>query len=709
MPSSGLTANTNHQSKIAPLPAHRPELVTLAHLDRKALIYVRQSTMHQVLSNQESLRLQYALEQRALGLGWRADDIEVIDADLGLTGATASHRSGFQELVTKVTLGQVGIILSCEVTRLSRNCSDWYPLLDVCGYKDCLIADNDGIYDPASANGRLLLGLKGQLSELELHTIRGRLTAGLLNKAARGALALQLPVGLVRDALGRVQQDPNRAVQDQIALVFTTFLRLKTASKVLQFFNAPDLCLPRRDRFGDVVWKKPTVAAILAMLKNPAYGGALVYGRTRSVRTGPSAAEVKQVRLPQEQWRIRVNAVYPAYVPWETFQQTQAILLDNYAEYDRNKTRGIPRPGAALLHGIVYCGECGHKLVVQYKGGTRYLCTYLRQQYGVPICQRIPADAVDTHVIEAFFQALAPVELDAYAQAVARYQALNDQLDHARCQQLERVRYEAALAERHFLRVDPDNRLVAAELEKRWEAALAELKRTEDAAAQPPSEPQRLLPLSAEMERAFRTIGQRLPELWRQGVIGQIHKKALLRCLIDKVVVHRTARDQVHARIVWKGGATSTLTIPVAVGSLADLSGAQAMERFILKQSLAGATDEEMADALTAQGHRSPLRPVVLPSTVKCIRLRHSIFQKRSQSHPRHISGALTVSQLATRLEVPAHWVYDRIYNRRIQMTKDAATGLFLFPDHPTTLAQLRDLKNGTLKHVRFAQEHQDA
>ena len=290
------------------------ELVTSLHLQKKALIYIRQSTPHQQISNQESLRLQYALRERAQGLGWHAKDVEVIDADLGLTGASAQHRTGFQELVAKVTLGQVGIILSVDVTRLSRNCSDWYPLLDVCGYRSCLIADNDGIYDPGSANGRLLLGLKGQLSELELHTIRARMTAGLLNKAARGELALTLPVGLVRDALDRVHKDPHQEVQDRLNLVFTTFLRLRSESLVLGFLNAEDLALPRRDRFGDVVWKKPTVAIILQILKNPAYAGAFVYGRTRTLPRDPAAPRSKQIRLPMEQWRIRVNDVYPAYI-----------------------------------------------------------------------------------------------------------------------------------------------------------------------------------------------------------------------------------------------------------------------------------------------------------------------------------------------------------------------------------------------------------
>jgi DNA invertase Pin-like site-specific DNA recombinase len=573
----------------------RSELVSSAHLQRKALISIRQSTPHQVLSNQESLRLQYALQQRAVDLGWRQEDIEVIDADLGMTGASASHRLGFQGLVARVTLGQVGIILSVDVTRLSRNCSDWYPLLDVCGYRGCLIADRDGIYDPGSANGRLLLGLKGQLSELELHTIKARMTAGLLNKAQRGELALSLPIGLVRNAIGKVHKDPHREVQDRLALIFTTFLRARSASKVLQFLNTHDLCLPRRDRFGDVVWKKPTVAAILHILKNPAYAGAFVYGKTRSVRKDPTSPHTQEVRLPMAEWKIRINDIYPAYITWDTFEQIQQMLVENYAAYDRNKSRGVPRDGAALLHGMVYCGECGHKMVVQYKNGTRYLCNYLRQHYHVPVCQYIHADPVDEKIVEAFFQALSPVELDVYAAAVATQQATAQNVTHAHHQHLERLRYEATLAGRQFNHVDPDNRLVAASLEKRWEGALTDLKQAEETEATRIISPPSLLALSSELQTAFRAIGQHLPALWQQGLVSQRHKKALLRALIDKVVVHRFARDQMQARIVWKGGETTTFVIPVPIGTFKDLAGAEDMERLILERSAAGILDEEIA------------------------------------------------------------------------------------------------------------------
>jgi DNA invertase Pin-like site-specific DNA recombinase len=678
------------------------ELITTAHRTRKALIYVRQSTPHQVLTNQESLRLQYALHQRAVDLGWRVADIEIIDADLGLTGAAAELRKGFKEVVAQVTLGQVGIILSSEVTRLSRNCTDWYPLLDICGYKNCLIADRDGIYDPGSTNGRLLLGLKGQLSELELHTIRARMTAGLLNKAQRGDLALPLPVGLRHSPNQQVVKDPNLEVQNRLGLVFNTFLRVKSASKVLQFFNEHDLHLPRCHHQRDLVWRKPSVSAILSILKNPAYAGAFVYGRTRTTRNFDGTASTKP--LPMAQWKIIVKDKYPAYINWETFERIQAMLKDNYAEYDRNKSRGVPRPGAVLLHGMIYCGECGHKMLVQYKGGNQYLCNYLRQTHGVPVCQRIPADPIDAQVVQAFFQALSPIELDAYEQSLQLQSKTDLKIKQAQEQQLKRLRYEAHLAQRQYDQVDPDNRLVAAELERRWEATLVALQQAEASFALEQQTTLTPASLPEELKTAFLAIGKKLPQIWDQeNLLSTPHKKALLRCLIDKVVIRRTAPDQVLTRIVWQGGATTTLQVPVTVGALTSLSNFSAMEQLIVELSQQGKLDEEIADHLTTLEYRSPKNPhQVLPSTVKTIRLRHRIFQKRSQSHPRQIPGHLTITQLTQTLDVSPHWFYDRINNGRIQISKDPQTGLYLFPDNPETLEKLQLFKSGILKNLRF-------
>jgi hypothetical protein len=361
------------------------------------------------------------------------------------------------------------------------------------------------------------------------------------------------------------------------------------------------------------------------------------------------------------------------------------------------------------LQGIVYCGECGHKMGLEYKHGTRYLCNALRQQYRVAVCQYIPADPVDAQVVETFFQAFSPIELDVYAAAVASQQATTHQITHAHQQHLERLRYEAALAQRQFTRVDPDNRLVAAELEKRWETSLIELKRAEETLASLDSSSHPLPSLSGELQMAFQAIGPHLPTLWQQGCISQRHKKALLRALIDKVVIQRLARDRVQARIVWKGGDTTTLSIPVTVGALKDLAGVETMERIILERSAAGVLDETIAQELSEQGYRSPMRQVVLPSTVKTIRLKHGLFQKRSQSHPRRIEGSLTLPQIATALDIDPHWIYDRIENGTIQVDKDPKTRLFLFPDSPTTLEQFRQLHSGNLQHLRFSRGHQDA
>src|ERR671924_1613868 len=675
---------------------HNSELITPQHLTRKAVIYSRQSPPHQVVSHQESLRLQYALGERARPLGWPHEAIDIIDDDLGLTAASAAHRTGFNTLVAQVTLEQVGLILSYDVTRLSRHCSDWYPLLDLCGYKGCLIADSEGIYDPATVNGRLLLGLKGTLSEWERHTMKARLTAGLLHKAQRGELALTLPTGLVRNGQGQVHKIPNQEAQARLSLVFETFLQCRSASKVVEVFNTHDLLLPRRDRFGDLVWKAPRVAAVLAILKHPAYAGAFTYGRTRTLRREPSQVRPAITRLPQEQWRVCIPDVYPPYISWETYLQIQTMLKENHAEYDRNTTRGIPRPGKALLHGLVYCGECGHKMVVQYKGGTRYLCNYLRPQYRTPVCQYIAADPVDTRVVDAFFQALSPVDLDVYAQALAKRQQQAERLAHAQAQYLERLRYEAAYCERQFRHVDPAHRHVAAELEHAWEVALEALKQAEAAQqqrAQSGTPPEQAL--SPTLQAAFRAIGHKLPALWPTDILSQAQRKALLRCLIDKVVLQRARRAQIHTRIVWRGGDPTTLESPVGVGALTDLPTAPAMAQQMRVLFAEGKSDDEMARQLTQHGYRSPSQPAVLPSTVKGIRLKLGLMQQRSQSHPRRVAGSLTVPQLAKALAITPHWVYHQIKRGTVAISRDAATGLYLFPDTPQTLEAFRQLRAG--------------
>jgi len=686
-----------------------PEAVQPLHLSRLALVYVRQSSPHQALNNLESLKLQYDLRHKAHAAGWGPGQVRVIDADLGRTGRTAQGRPGFQELVALVNQEQVGIVFAYDVTRLARNCTDWYQLLDLCGWRRCLVGDQDGIYDPATPNGRLILGLKGLISELELHTLRARLTAGLLNKARRGELALTLPIGLVRDPLGHVLKRPDQEVQGRLGLVFATFLRLGAACRVVRHFNEHDLLLPRRSRFGDLLWGKATVPAVLSILKNPAYAGAFVYGRTRAVPKAGAPHERTQKPLPIEEWKIRIPDRYPAYIDWATFETIQGMIRDNYSEYDRKQTRGVPRPGKALLHGVVFCGQCGHKMVVQYKGGTRYICNYLRQQYQNPVCQDLPADPVDAWVVGAFFDVLSAVELDLYGKAVEALRQDDEQVRQAQRQQLERLRYQARLAERQFSQADPDNRLVAAELERRWEAALRELKEAEEKLQREQQQPRLPEALSAQEKEAFLRAGKDIPQLWRQGRLSPQQKKAFLRCLIDKVVVHRSAPDTLQARIVWRGGDTTAKALPVTVGALARLSFAGDMEKEILGLAKEGKSDEVIATLLTQKGYRSTKHDAVLPSTVRLVRLRHRLFRKRSQSHPRHVPGQLTVPQVARAAGLTPHWVYDRIYNGTIEVARDPDTNLYLFPDKPRTIALFNQLRAGKLKKLRFLGGYQDA
>jgi DNA invertase Pin-like site-specific DNA recombinase len=671
------------------------------HLSRKAVIYIRQSTGHQVLTNTESQQLQHAMREHARQLGWPDERIEVVETDLGRSAQSTERRDGYKALLADVALGQVGIVLSYESTRLSRNCTDWYPLLDLCAYNQCLIADRDGVYDASTPNGRLLLGMKGIVSEVELHTLRGRLIAGVQQKAQRGDLALALPAGLLRHEDGGVVTDPDRAVQHAITLVFDTFLARKAASQVVRLLRDQGLRLPRRHRNCETVWRTPTVAAVIAILRNPAYAGTFVYGKTRT-QVPPGGGRPQQRRLPLAEWKVIVHDRYPAYVTWETFTRIQAILDDNYAAYAHNQRRGVPRQGAARLQGIVYCGSCGHKMVVQYKGGNQYLCNYLRSQAHAPVCQRLPADPVDQQVVAAFFDALAPAELDLYEQALAQQRQQQAELDQAQRYSLQQLEYEADWARRRYEQVDPAYRLVAAELERRWEAALQALQEAQEHYARLRQAPVEAMAIPPTLREAFSTLGASLSTLWHQGTVSRAQRKALLRCLLEKVVVERRTPDTITTRIVWRGGAVSELEVPCTVGTLRDLTGFAQMEAQVLRLEAQGHADEAIAQRLTSQGFRSPQRPRVLASTVRTIRLRHGRLHRYRGPRPRRVARSLTVPQIATAVGVKPHWVYHLIRRGRIVVSRDEASGLYLFPDGSETLAAFRQLRDGQITELRY-------
>jgi DNA invertase Pin-like site-specific DNA recombinase len=649
------------------------------------------------MNNQESRQLQQALKQRALQFGWPSENIEIIETDLGITGTTIQSRKGFQYMLSEIALGTVGIVFSYDVTRLSRNCSDWFPLLDICSYKNTLIGDREGIYDPRTPNGRVILGLKGQFAEMELNTIRARLNEGVLNKASRGELLRQAPTGFAIQNDVFIK-DPNLEIQNFINCVFETFLRYRSAAKTLKFFIENDLKIPRYVN-KELTWKRPSVAVILYILKNPVYAGAYAYGRTQTFITDFFSKKSQQKKVPMDQWKFLLKDKFPKYITWEVFEDIQSILKDNYAEYDRNQTRGIPRSGKALLHGILYCGECGHKMVVQYKRGTKYLCNSLRQQYGTPVCQHLYADPLDDYLVKNFFQALAPIELNAYEEIIKNQWHQASSVNKLKEQQIERLRYQVKLAERQYNQVDPDNRLVALELERRWESALKDLKEAEIEFNNRATNHRENLfvEIPDDLKKAFCDIGGKLPEIWSD--LSHDQKKAFIRCLVEKVVACQKKPHCVEVRIVWQGGATTTNEVMVPVKNFKDLPFANEFVKKVLELANTGKRDNEIAEYLSEMGYYSPLNRKVLPSTVKSIRLKHGCMQKKSQSHPLKVEGSITVPQIAKKLNLPVHWIYDRIHSGKIKVLKDSK-GRYLFPDTDETLRNFIELKNQEIEEM---------
>lgn len=675
------------------------ELIQPSHLTRRAAVYIRQSTTQQVTNNQESLRLQYALRQRAHDLGWPEASVNVVDTDLGHSGASTEGRVGFQELVAQVALGQIGILIAYDATRLARNCSHWYQLLDLCGHANCLIADRDGVYDPSSVNGRLLLGLKGQISELELHTIRARLTAGLLSKAQRGDLEVMLPTGLERTATGEVVKTPDREVQDRLTWIFQAMLAKRAAPKVLRALKQQHLRIPRRDRYGDIQWREPTTTQIISILRNPAYAGAFAYGQTRT-RHENGVATKRRDAIPPDRWKALVKGKYPAYVLWEDFEKIAAMLRDNRSEYDRRRTRGIPRDGKVLLQGIVYCGHCGRKMTIQYKDTPRYTCAQRASTAQEPVCQFIWSDRVDRQVQECFFEALSVAQIDLSARTLQEADLRRDELLRGQAQQVERLRHMAHLAERQYRHSEPENRLVTAELERRWETALRQLQTAEES-LEVNRQKSQCWAIPADLLEMLKDIGPRLPELWDEPLLSWSQKKSLLRSLVEKVVLKRDG-EQVAIRVVWRGGDVSEFTVPVTVGRFEQLSQYREIEEIILTMARAGQTDKQIATHLTQGGYRSPRSNLFLASTVTRIRQQRGIIHHEKLCRPHVIPGSLRPYQLALRLQVRPHWIYDRIRNGTIQIKKDHTHKAYLFPDSPATIKTLRQLIDGQVNFISF-------
>ena len=552
---------------LSQLAAHkiRPD-----HLDRQAFIYVRQSTLVQVRDNTGSTARQYDLVQRALDLGWHREHITVIDQDQGHSGASTAGRDGFQFLVSEVGLGHAGAVLSLEVSRLARSCTDWYRLIEICALSDTLVVDEEGVYDPGQYNDRLLLGFKGTMSEAELHWLRSRLLGGKLEKAQKGQLRFRPPAGLLYDAAGQLGLDPDQQVQQAVRLVFDVFEQVGSALAVVRHFAMHHLLFPTRGWGGvhhaELTWQPLSTDRVLAMLHNPAYAGVYVYGRTRT-RTRLLPGETPRIKghirqIKPADWPIVLQAAHPGYMTWEQFLRNQQRLDDNRTCQPEDH-RGAVREGTALLQGIVVCGLCGRRMSVRYRpdGVTPvYVCAHLHIQQAGTTCQSLCGDGVDTAVAQAFLEAMQPAQLHVSLATLDQIEARAQQVDHQWQLRLERAHYEADLAQRRFRAVEPENRLVARSLEHDWNEKLAEIERLEHEYATLPKLTAYLV--SPEERQRILALAQDLPTVWQCSLTTFTERKQLLRFLIKDVTLTR-CETSVHVGIRWQTDALTPLEVPL--------------------------------------------------------------------------------------------------------------------------------------------------
>jgi DNA invertase Pin-like site-specific DNA recombinase len=608
--------------------------ITSRHLGRQALIYVRQSSPTQVQRHPESARRQYGLVERAQRLGWSVEQVTVIDEDQGKSGAgsaVAHERDGFARLVSAVGLGEVGIILVLEVSRLARNSAEWYRLLELAALAGALIADEDGIYDPRLFNDRLVLGLRGTISEVELHCIQARLQGARMSKVRRGELALPLPVGFVRNREGQIELDPDQEVQGAIRTIFTQFERLGTVTKVLQFFRDHGLRMPRRlysgPNYGDLVWAKPAYQMIHLVLVNPVYAGAYVYGQRQrdnaALGFGPPG---QRRRFALDALDVLLRDHHPGYLTWESYLANRATLHDNTRQFASSRgapqpgpallpssctssgpltaRRGAPQPGPALLHGIVRCGRCGCRMQVHYSvSSPSYRCQTRHRRYGDPVCQSLALSHVDEAVSEAFLRVIRPAEIEALLALSEEFDREHAQVERQWQLRLERAHYEAERAHRQYDQCEPENRLVARELETRWNAKLRALAELEEEHRQ--EQGRGLAPLTEAEKDLLRMLVGDVATLWHAPETTVEDRKRLLRCLIREVVLTRDdgakgAGGITTIRIEWKSGASTELATRRPSNGEQAQTPAAALDR--IRRLAPHQPDERIAEVLNAEG-----------------------------------------------------------------------------------------------------------
>jgi len=611
------------------------------HCERIAFVYVRQSTPLQVIEHRESTERQYHLRDRAIELGWPPSRVEVIDEDQGRSGSTAAHRTGFQRLVSEVGLGKVGIVFMLEASRLARNNSDWYRLIEICGVSGTLIADESAVYNPREPNDRLLLGVKGTLSEAELFTLRTRLYEGRWNKARKGLLHFSLPVGYVPTEDGSWALDPDTQVRERVAFLFESFRRHGIVRAVVRDLQEQGLELPTRvtaqEGYGALVWKAPTLSAVIRILHNPAYAGAYVYGRweycseQRSLRTGKAVAHARSVA----QWPVNLSAHHPAYLGWEEFVKNQERLRQNWS---REGNRGTPREGSALLQGIVYCGVCGRKMSVQNRAAKEnrspsYICGRGYQDGDEKICQSMTSRPVDAAVVDVFLAAISPLSLQVTTQLLDQVEQDLVVQRRQRELQLEQARYEARLAQRQYDAVDPGNRLVAAELERRWNEKLERVVQLERAYAQAEHEAE--WSLTVDERSAITELSRDLPAIWSAETTTSQERKQLLRLAIESVQLDGSSQaGQIEMQIRWRSGTVTSLSIKrVAPGEGSLKTPEQAISQ--IHQMVGQSSYQQIAARLNRAGLRSAFGRRFTTQHVGYICRRDGLTKGKSHAEPK--------------------------------------------------------------------------
>jgi len=635
--------------------------VKTTHLKRNAYLYIRQSTLRQVFENSESTKRQYALRQKAVALGWPEDRIIVLDSDLGQSGASAADREGFQRLVTEVSLGRAGIVLGLEVSRLARNSTDWHRLLEICALTDALILDEDGIYDPAHFNDRLLLGLKGTMSEAELHVLRARLQGGILNKARRGELMISPPVGLIYNPEGPLVLDPDKHVQQCLRLLFETFRSTGSAMATVKAFRKQGLQFPRRVRTGahkgDLVWAVLGHTQVLRILHNPRYAGAFVYGRSHMRKTVDGRSAI--VQLSQDEWKTLIPGAHPGYLSWEDYQQNQKRLHESAQAMGHDRRRSPAREGPALLQGLILCGRCGQRMTVRYhvrygRLWPEYLCQREGIEHAQPLCQRVPGGGIDEAIGELLVEAVSPVALEVALAVQQELQSRLEEADRLRQKQVERAQYEADLARRRYMRVDPDNRLVADSLEAEWNSKLRTLTETQQNREHQREQDRKIL--SDPQRAAILSLAADFPRLWRDPNTPDRERKRMIRLLLEDVTLVRGEDITLHIR--FKGGATKTLTVPAPLNAWQQRATNPAVVREI-DRLLDHHTYQQIASILNERGLRSGEGKTFSVRIVARIQNRYDLMSRYDRLRK---AGMLTVKEMAALLGITPKWV--KVWNR---------------------------------------------